>query len=137
VVGGILIYYFNIYWIDPLLTVIIGLYILRESYKILKQAVNILMQGTPKNLDINKLIDELEKIDIIKDFHHVHIWSLDENTVFFEAHVNLKNDVFVSEISEVYEKLKHELKERFGVTHITLQVEYNCCENLGRVIKKG
>ena len=135
-VGGVVIYYFDAYWIDPLLTVLIGMYILKESYEILKESANILMQGTPKTVDIDEIAEELEKMDAIKNIHHVHIWALDEHTLFFEAHVNLQNDILVSELSEVYEKLEQVLKGRFGVTHLTIQFEYNCCEDVGRVLDK-
>ena len=135
-VGGVVIYYFDAYWIDPLLTVLIGIYILKESYEILKESANILMQGTPKTVDIDEIAEELEKLDAIKDIHHVHIWALDEHTLFFEAHVNLQNDILVSELSDVYEKLEQVLKGRFGVTHLTIQFEYNCCEDAGRVLDK-
>ena len=135
-VGGVVIYYFDAYWIDPLLTVLIGIYILKESYEILKESANILMQGTPKTVDIDEIAEELEKLDAIKDIHHVHIWALDEHTLFFEAHVNLQNDILVSELSDVYEKLEQVLKVHFGVTHLTIQFEYNCCEDAGRVLDK-
>ena len=135
-VGGVVIYYFDAYWIDPLLTVLIGMYILKESYEILKESVNILMQGTPKTVDIDEIAEELEKMDAIKNIHHVHIWALDEHTLFFEAHVNLQNDILVSELSDVYAKLEQVLKGRFGVTHLTIQFEYNCCEDVGRVLDK-
>ena len=135
-VGGIVIYYFDAYWIDPSLTVMIGLYILKESYEILKESTNILMQGTPKTVDIDEIAEELEKMDAIKNIHHVHIWALDEHTLFFEAHVNLQNDILVSELSDVYAKLEQVLKGRFGVTHLTIQFEYNCCEDVGRVLDK-
>ena len=135
-VGGIVIYYFDAYWIDPSLTVMIGLYILKESYEILKESTNILMQGTPKTVDIDEIAEELEKMDAIKNIHHVHIWALDEHTLFFEAHVNLQNDIWVSELSAIYEKLEQVLKGHFGVTHLTIQFEYNCCEDAGRVLDK-
>ena len=135
-VGGVVIYYFDAYWMDPLLTVLIGLYILKESYEILKESANILMQGTPKTVDIDEIAEELEKMDAIKNIHHVHIWALDEHTLFFEAHVNLQNDILVSELSDVYAKLEQVLKGRFGVTHLTIQFEYNCCEDVGRVLDK-
>ena len=135
-VGGIVIYYFDAYWIDPALTVLIGLYILKESYEILKESANILMQGTPKTVDIDEIAEELEKMDAIKNIHHVHIWALDEHTLFFEAHVNLQNDIWVSELSAIYEKLEQVLKGHFGVTHLTIQFEYNCCEDAGRVLDK-
>ena len=135
-VGGLVIYFFDAYWMDPLLTVLIGLYILKESYEILKESANILMQGTPKTVDIDEIAEELEKMDAIKNIHHVHIWALDEHTLFFEAHVNLQNDILVSELSDVYAKLEQVLKGRFGVTHLTIQFEYNCCEDVGRVLDK-
>lgn len=135
-VGGIVIYYFDAYWIDPLLTVLIGMYIFKETYEILKESANILMQGTPKTVDIDEIAEELEKMDAIKNIHHVHIWALDEHTIFFEAHVNLQNDILVSELPDVYEKLEQVLKGRFGVTHLTIQFEYNCCDDAGRVLDK-
>lgn len=135
-VGGIVIYYFDAYWIDPSLTVLIGLYIIKESYEILKESANILMQGTPETVDIDEIAEELEKMAAIKNIHHIHIWALDEHTLFFEAHVNLKNDILVSELSDVYKKLEQILKGRFGVTHLTIQFEYNCCDDVGRVLDK-
>jgi cobalt-zinc-cadmium efflux system protein len=133
IVGGIVIYYFNIYWIDPLLTIIIGIYVLKESYEILKQAVNLLMQGVPENINIHELVEELQEIDGIKNVHHVHIWGLNENNIFFEAHVNLKQDILISEAARIYENIEHELKEHFGISHITIQFEYNCCDSAGVV----
>lgn len=135
-IGGIVIYYFDAYWIDPALTVLIGLYILKESYEILKESANILMQGTPKTVDIDEIAEELEKLEAIKNIHHVHIWALDEHTLFFEAHVNLQNDILVSELADIHKKMEQILKGRFGVTHMTIQFEYNCCEDVGRVVDK-
>ncbi|MEZ0536721.1 cation diffusion facilitator family transporter [Caldicellulosiruptoraceae bacterium PP1] len=131
VLGGILIYYYNSYWIDPLLTIIIGLYVLKESFEILKQAINILMQGTPENINIKDIVEKLQEIENIKNIHHVHVWGLNENTILFEAHVNLKSDILISETSKIYEEIEHELKEHFGISHITIQFEFNCCENIG------
>jgi len=135
VVGGIVIYYFNIFWIDPLLTVMIGLYVLKESYEILKQAINILMQGTPENINIDEIVEELKEIEDIENVHHIHVWGLNESTIFLEAHVNLKKDISISDTSVIYEKIEHELKQHFGISHITIQLEFNRCENCGIINK--
>lgn len=135
VLGGIVIYFYKIYWIDPLITVMIGLYILRESLEILKQAINILMQGTPKNININEIVQELEEIKAIKNVHKVHVWGLNENTILFEAHVNLIDDILISETSKVYENIEHELKVHFGITYLTIQFEFNGCKNVGIINK--
>ncbi|GAV22697.1 cation diffusion facilitator family transporter [Carboxydothermus pertinax] len=135
VVGGVVIYYFSLYWIDPLLTVIISIYVLKESFEILKKATNILMQGVPEDIDILEIVQELKKIEGIRDVHHVHLWGLNENHLFFEAHVNLQEDVLLSQTNSIYQRIEHILRERFGINHLTIQFEYNCCPETD-IIKK-
>ncbi len=89
VIGGILIYFYRIYWIDPLLTVIIGIYVIKEGYSIIKEAYNILMQSTPANIDLMDIKSNLEEIKEVSDLHHVHVWQLDEKNIFFEGHIDL------------------------------------------------
>lgn len=133
VIGGILIYFFKIYWVDPLLTVLISVYILKESLKILKDAVNILMQGTPENIDITKIVEDLSTIDDVVNIHHVHVWCIDQSNINFEAHVNVK-DMMVSDTKELSQNIENTLMKRYGINHVTLQFEYECCCGVG-VIK--
>jgi len=133
VIGGILIYYFKIYWVDPLLTVLIALYVLKESYEIVKEAIQILMQGIPENLDVEEVVKGLEKIDAVENVHHVHIWSLDENNINFEAHVNIK-DMLVSETGKILKEIEHELLH-YEINHVTIQFEYRGCDGVD-IIKK-
>jgi cobalt-zinc-cadmium efflux system protein len=133
VIGGILIYYFKIYWVDPLLTVLIALYVLKESYEIVKDAIRILMQGIPKNLDVEELVKELEKIDAVENVHHVHIWSLDENNINFEAHVNIK-DMLVSETDKILKEIEHQLSH-YEINHVTIQFEYRGCDGVDIIEK--
>jgi cobalt-zinc-cadmium efflux system protein len=126
IIGGILIYFFNVYWVDPLLTVLISLYVLKGSYEIIKGAIQILMQGVPKNLDLENIAQRLQEIDGVENVHHAHIWSLDENNIIFDAHVNIK-DMLVSETDAIQNRIEHEMG-RFGINHVTIQFEYNGCE---------
>ena len=125
IVGGILMYYLEIYWVDPLLTVLISVYILKESIGILREAVNILMQGAPKGLDVMALVDELNGVAGVTDIHHVHVWSMDEKHVNFEAHVNV-TDMPVSDTKVVSEAFDSVL-EGHGINHVTLQFECDGC----------
>ena len=125
IVGGVLMYYLEIYWVDPLLTVLISIYILKESVGILREAVNILMQGAPKGLDVMDLVEKLKGVEGVMDIHHVHVWSLDENNVNFEAHVNV-TDMPVSDTREVSEAFGGILGEH-GINHVTLQFECDGC----------
>jgi cobalt-zinc-cadmium efflux system protein len=125
VIGGILIYFFEIYWVDPLLTVLIALYVLTQSYQIVKKAVHILMQGTPDNIDTDEIIHKLEKIPGINDVHHVHVWSLDENNNNFEAHITM-DDMMLSETTSINKEVEHTL-EHYSINHVTIQFECECC----------
>lgn len=128
--GGIMIRYFKIYWIDPVLTVAIAIYVLKESFEIIKKVVNVLMQGVPENIDIHELVEEIKEIPEVEDVHHIHVWSLDDNNVNFEAHLNIK-DMMVSETGDINEAVEHKLHEHFGINHVTLQFEYNGCCGVG------
>ncbi|MGB9746208.1 MAG: cation diffusion facilitator family transporter [Bacteroidales bacterium] len=129
VAGGILILFFRIYWIDPVLTLFISLYILKETYEVLRQTVDILMQGTPRDLDLNRVQQVLEQIEGIDNIHHVHAWNLSDREVHFECHVDLAEDIRVSESEKILNEVTEILREQFGISHVTLQFEYNCCED--------
>jgi len=129
VLGGIFVYFFKINWVDPLLTVLIGLYILKESYTIVKQTVNILMQATPETIDIMKVKCAIEEIPEIHNLHHVHIWQANDTDIYFEGHVDVCEDYNVSRISDIYQKVESILRDRFCIRHSTIQVEFGVCEN--------
>ncbi len=127
IIGSVFIYYFNIYWLDPLITVIIGVYILKEAYVVLKETVDILMQRTPRTLKLERIKHELEKIKEIKNIHHVHIWNLTDQLIHFECHIELHKDMKVAETMDIQDKVEQLLHDYYNIDHVTLQFEYNCC----------
>ncbi|MCL6591847.1 MAG: cation diffusion facilitator family transporter [Firmicutes bacterium] len=133
VIGGIAIYYWRLYWIDPLLTIAISIYVLKESYGILTQAINILMQGAPSNINLDEIIAAIKKVAGVEQVHHVHLWSLDEQNINFEAHIDVK-DMLVSKAEIICGQIAEALKEH-GITHTTLQCECSGCKNVG-IIKQ-
>ena len=130
VIGGIVIYYFNIYWVDSILTIAIGLYVLKESFGIIKKALNIFMQSVPEHVDLKAVVSDIQKIKDVERVHHVHVWSLDEQNIHFEAHVNIR-DMLVSETKTILDEIEHTLKEKHQINHVNIQFEYNCCEDVG------
>lgn len=126
ILGAIGIIYFEIYWIDPLLTIAIGVYVLYESFKILKKSVHILMEGAPVDISIEEIKEVVESIDGLKNVHHIHIWSVGEKDIFFEAHAELE-DMMLSSAGQVRKKVEDKLLE-FGINHVTLQIEVDECE---------
>jgi len=116
---------FEIYWLDPVITVLIGLYLIRESYLILKESVNIVMQSTPKHLDINKIRSKIESLPEVYNLHHIHAWNLSDREVFFEAHVELAEDIKLSQLTSIQERIEKLLREQFHIHHTTLQFEFD------------
>lgn len=133
VLGGIAIIFWKIYWIDPALTILIGLYILKESFQILTEAVHVLMEGTPPGIELKEIQKAVENIEEVEDIHHVHIWTVGESDVHLEAHVNVP-DMMLSKSNLLGDKIEMLLKDKFGINHITLQFECNKCEDASLVI---
>lgn len=126
-VGGIAIQLWNVVWIDPLITVLISLYIIKETWHVIRKTVEILMQSSAP-LDYEAIKTDIEKIDKVKNLHHVHSWMTNEKTIYFEAHVDME-DMPLSEVETIYDKIEHLLLEHYGICHVTLQAEVDkCCD---------
>ena len=123
--GGIAIRIWGVFWIDPLVTVLIAVYIMRESWVIVKNSVGILMQSAA-DLDYRAMQREIEAIPEVRNIHHVHTWMANEETVYFEAHIDVE-DCLLSEACLVSDKIEGILKERYGISHVTLQFETGRC----------
>lgn len=127
IITAVLIYFFNLYWIDPIVTFLLGIYLLRETFLILKETLDILMQSTPQGLDLVMLKSSLEAIPEIDNIHHVHAWNLNDQDIHFECHVDLKSDIRISETERIKNHIHEVLLHKFNINHITIQYEYNCC----------
>jgi cobalt-zinc-cadmium efflux system protein len=126
IVGGLAIAVWNIVWIDPLLTILIGLYIIKESYDILGDAIHVLMEGAPSDISLDMIKIEVEKFSEVEDIHHIHLWTVGDNDVHLEAHINV-NDMRISQSDQLRIKIEKLLESKFGIHHITLQFECNQC----------
>jgi cobalt-zinc-cadmium efflux system protein len=129
IAGGIIIYYFKIYWLDPVITIIIGLYILKETWSIIKEANDILMQGVPAGIDLEIIRTDLEQLPEIANIHHVHLWNLDDQVIHFECHVELKADFRLSETGKIQNRIEVLLHEKFRISHVTIQFEFDRCDD--------
>ena len=128
IIGALFIIFYKINWIDPLLTILISVYILKETYKIVKESVDVMMMSSPEGVDLNELKFLVETIPGVKNIHHVHIWKLNDNDTHFEAHIDV-DDITISETSEIQKQIEDKLHERFEINHTTLQFECDKCDN--------
>lgn len=122
-VGGLLMKYFHIYWIDPLFSILIAIYLVYMSWDIFKSSLKIMMQFTPDNIDIDAIVKHITALDGVKNIHHIHIWQINEHDIMFEAHIGFEENVSLSVFEEMMEKAKLYLIDH-NISHITLQPEY-------------
>lgn len=128
VASGLILHYFRIYWIDAVLTILIALFIIKSAISIVIEASSILMHKVPDGLNILEIENKILEIPHIEGIHHVHIWQLNEHDLFFESHVDLKSDCLLSKTTDIRKQIESILKE-FGISHVTLQLEFGCCED--------
>ncbi len=129
IIGAVFIWLYQIYWIDPLVTVLISLYIFIHTFQILKESVGILMQFSPPEINQENVINVLKEIQEISGVHHIHLWQLSDHKIYFEAHLVLNRNIPVSETHAITEKAKLLLASHFNITHTTFQYESVLCEN--------
>jgi len=122
IIGALFIILYKIYWIDPLLTVLISIYILKETYEIVKESVDILMMSNPEGIDLNVIKNIVEKIPGVINIHHIHLWKLNDNDTHFEAHIEVE-DMAVSKTIEIQKQIEHKLHDKYEINHTTLQFE--------------
>jgi len=120
-VGGTIIYFWNFYLLDPLMTIGLTAFILYNVTKNLREAINILLQGVPKHINLEAVKKDLTAIKGVIDIHDIHIWSLEGETDVFTAHVVLDNETLKSP-----EPTKHAIKEtlqKHHIEHSTIELE--------------
>jgi|SRR5690554_477708 len=123
-IGGILMKYFQWFWVDSVLTVMIGLYLLIVGYGLLKTSFRVLMLFTPEELSLEKITKSVDRFPEIKNIHHIHIWEVNEEEVHLEAHMEFYKNISISEFNIILEKVEIMLNEEFGINHITIQPEF-------------
>ena len=127
ILGALFIMFFQIYWIDPVLTILISLYILKETYKIVKESIDILMMSNPEEIDLHEIKDIVEKIPGVHNIHHIHLWKMNDVDKHFEAHIEVE-DMVISKTTDIQKTIERELQTRYSINHITLQFECGRCE---------
>ena len=134
VVGGVLMYYFGLFWIDPLVSALIALYLIRASFDIVKESSAILMEFTPRGIDIAAVAAAIEAEPEIAGVHHIHIWKLNDRQINLEAHLDFTEDLPLSRSNTVIDRLEHKLHDAFDIEHTTFQCEYGRDDDKERIV---
>ena len=124
IAGAGLIWFFDVVWVDAVVTILIGVYLLVHTSKLLAESVMILMQMAPKTFDGKRVEEQLLKISGIRRVYHIHVWNLTDKILHFECHIELENDFRVSETNDINDKVRKILHHDFDIDHVTIQFEY-------------
>ncbi|EYD73340.1 cation diffusion facilitator family transporter [Limimaricola hongkongensis] len=134
ILAGIAVLVFGWAWVDPLVTLAIAGYILWMSVAQIGGVIRILMLGAPPDLDTAAVLDHLRGMDGVASVHHVHLWQMQENTPALDAHVAVHEGRW-SEADGIKSRIKAALGERFGIGHVTLEMECaaHACEGAAAI----
>ena len=127
IVGGLVILLTGRTWIDPALSLAIAALILWSSLAIVRETLNILLEGTPRGISLTEIRTTLATIDGVEDVHDLHVWSLGSNTHALASHITIA-DIPPSESNLILDRINVVLRERFRIHHTTLQFEHVICE---------
>jgi cobalt-zinc-cadmium efflux system protein len=126
ILGGVIILYTGWYVVDPLLSIFIGLLILRGAYALIVESIDIFLEATPKDINMEELLDELCKIQGVKEVHHIHLWTITSGINAMSAHV-LIDDRLISSSAHILKEIKSLLHNKYKIEHSTIQFESESC----------
>jgi len=122
IIGGVIIYLTDWYIVDPILSFVIAFAILIGAVRVTYEALHILLEGTPKNIKLDEVANNLKKLDFVKDVHDLHVWSICSEYYALSAHVYVDVNSIMA-VQNALGIINNLLKERFGIIHTTIQLE--------------
>lgn len=132
VAGGVVMWWTDMYWIDPLLSGLISVVIVYGAWRLLRESVDVLLEGTPQGIDHEEVEHAILEVDGVLDVHDLHIWSLTSGMVSLSCHVEVEEERLGS-LGRLLDEVRHVLQERFAIVHTTIQVEPEDYQRRGMV----
>ena len=123
-VGGLAMKYWELYWVDSLMTLLIALYLIVVGGGLLRDSTKMLMLFTPDFIDIKEIVREVHKIPGINKLHHIHVWHLNEEELHLEAHLDCSEDMTLSQFNNLLMQIEDVLYHKFNINHVNIQPEY-------------
>jgi len=126
VIAGVIIYFTDANWLDPFVSVLIGFLILYNAWGILRDAIDILLEATPRDVNIKNMVDDIVQVDGVLGIHDIHVWSLTQSLRTMSAHI-LTNDLHISAGAGIQRQISEIVRHRYNISHATLQLECVDC----------
>lgn len=122
IIAALLIMFFHFGWADPLASIIVAILVLRSGYKVSQSSIHILMEGTPDNVSIEKITEEIQTTDGVESIHDLHIWTITSNLNALSCHVVVDENRTISEGEQLIRQIEHKLSHQ-NIQHSTIQLE--------------
>jgi cobalt-zinc-cadmium efflux system protein len=126
IAGGVAMILTGNYLIDPLLSILIAILIVYHSLGLLRESVDILMERSPKHIDLDKLTEDISSVEGVEGIHDLHVWSICSNVHALNAHL-LVSAMSVKDTEKLTAEINRNLSEKYNITHTTLQYECTDC----------
>jgi cobalt-zinc-cadmium efflux system protein len=123
-ISGLLVHFYQLYWIDSIMTVGIGIYLIIVGGDLLLKSTKMLMLFTPESIDIKEIVKEVHQINGVGKLHHIHVWNLNEEELHLEAHLDCAQNITMSEFNALLFQIEEVLYEKFGINHVNIQPEF-------------
>lgn len=134
-IGGLLMKFYQMFWVDSALTVAIALYLIWVGYDLLKDSFKVLMLFTPEDIQVKDIVIELQQLKEIKNVHHVHIWQLNEEEIHLEAHIDFNSDITLSQFDVILQDIEELLYHKFDINHVNIQPEFGKCDSKDVIVQ--
>lgn len=122
IIAALLMMFFGWGWADPVASVIVAVLVLRSGYYVSKSSLHVLMEGTPRNIDVEEVVQAISQFEGVKAVHDVHIWTITSNLNVLTAHIVVDGNRTVYEVDALLQKIEHMLEHK-NIPHSTLQIE--------------
>lgn len=134
-IGGLLMKFFQFYWVDSLLTLAIAIYLIFVGYDLLRTSTRVLMLFTPVDIALEEIAERITQLPEIHNVHHIHVWQLNEDETHLEAHIDFNEDIKLSQFDEILEDIEQLVHREFGINHVNIQPEFGKCDSKDLIVQ--
>ncbi|WP_434037215.1 cation diffusion facilitator family transporter [Formosa sp. 4Alg 33] len=124
-IGGLLMKFYQVYWVDSVLTFLIGIYLIWVGLDLLITSTKMIMLFTPAHINLNDVVKEINEMPKVNKLHHVHIWNLNDDELHLEAHLEFKEDISLTQFNVILFQIETLLADKFHINHVNIQPEFN------------
>jgi cobalt-zinc-cadmium efflux system protein len=134
-IGGLLMKFYQVYWVDSLLTLAIAIYLIIVGYDLLRTSTRVLMLFTPTDIALEEIAERITQLPGIHNVHHIHVWQLNEDETHLEAHIDFNEDIKLSKFDEILVDIEELVYHEFGINHVNIQPEFGKCDSKDLVVQ--